>query len=50
MALTDKTKKGPKGSSMSGAQEIASFYVEDLFVGQAASYTRTVTEIGRAHV
>ena len=29
---------------MSGAQEIASFYVEDLFVGQAASYTRTVTE------
>jgi 3-hydroxybutyryl-CoA dehydratase len=29
---------------MSGAQEIASFYVEDLSVGQAASYTRTVTE------
>ena len=29
---------------MSGAQDIASFYVEDLFVGQAASYTRTVTE------
>jgi 3-hydroxybutyryl-CoA dehydratase len=29
---------------MSGAQDIASFYVEDLFVGQAASYTRTVSE------